>query len=436
MCTHSKLYIILIFLSVNGIVTSFAQRAEWVNQVIIVNSGKFEFNPPYQDYVTVQAYDPVTHVVKFFDTIYTQSAQDVIIDGHYAYVAAQDSIIKYDIDSYQRVAAIADSGMSKLCFYNNKLIVSKQYPIKRFFVEILDPNLALLAFVEGISGDCGGISADKDTVFVAVNHGWLGTDGRLAMIGMNNWILKREKNFGTNAIGIWDLYNYGGRINTINKTPYGYPAVGSLTSYYFYTNFYTTNVLNYTIGDGAGIVNNLLYLKVDEGIGSYNLDTQTMVDPSIVPDPGSLNHVYILSCGVDYINDRLYLNIGNRSVNGIGVVTTLTGDSITSFPEGISADCMAVDYRMPVGFSPEIKKDESFTIFPDPVENSLSLKLNGNESLKEIKLIDLTGRTLINKQLNSDDKAIVINCETFSSGIYFVSVKTGDGIKTKKFIKR
>ena len=160
-----KLYVftaiicIILLVEINSVQ---AQRNEWVNQVIIVNGGKFE-GPPYTDYVTVQKYDPVTHIVTVFDKIYTQSTQDVIIDGHFAYVAAQDSIIKYDIDTYQRVAAIADSGLAKLYKYGNKVLVSKQYPIKRFFLEVLDDNLSLLARVQNISGECGGITSGEDT---------------------------------------------------------------------------------------------------------------------------------------------------------------------------------------------------------------------------------------------------------------------------------
>ena len=429
-------YISCSLLFIIGIQHVNAQRGEWVNQVIVVNSGKFEFVPPYLDYVTVQAYDPVTHVVKVFDTIYTQSAQDVVINGHFAYVAAQDSIIKYDLDSYQRVAAIADSGMVKLGIFKNMLIVAKQYPIKRFFVEILDQNLALLALIEGISGDCGGVTADKDSVYVAVNHGWQGTTGRLAVINPSNWTLVREENFGTNAIGIWNLYNYGGKVFSINRTPYGYPPVGSITGYNIYSGSFSTDVLSYTIGDGAGIVDNLLYLKFDEGIGSYNLDTQTVVDPSIVPDPGSINHIYIISSGVDYVNNLLYLNIGNRTANGFGVITTLAGDSVTSFQEGVSAECIAMDYRTPVGIQPVSMEQNQVSVYPNPVNSILTVTIHNNDKVNEISVIDLTGITLIKNSFIGEEKKLKINCGSLSAGIYFLSIKTANGLITRKFIKQ
>jgi len=160
-----------------------AQRAEWVNQVLIGIGGKFEMTPPYSDYVNMMKYDPSTHNTSIFNTIKTQSVQDILISGDYAYVAAQDSIVKYDINTYQRVAAIADSGIACLGLFNDKLLVSKQYPIVRFFMEVLDAgSLALLDRIQFISGECGDITCTKDSVFVAVNGGYMGSEGKLAVI--------------------------------------------------------------------------------------------------------------------------------------------------------------------------------------------------------------------------------------------------------------
>jgi hypothetical protein len=179
----------------------FTQRAEWVEQVIVCNGGKFESSPPYTDYVTVQSYDPVTLASVVFDEIKTQSVQDAVIyDQQFLYVAAQDSIIMYNLNTLQRVNAVSDSGISRLGLYLDKLVVTKQFPITRFFVEILDANnLSLIARIQNISGDCKGVTVWKDTIYVAVNGGFLGTEGKLAVISTGNWQLKREVNFGPNT---------------------------------------------------------------------------------------------------------------------------------------------------------------------------------------------------------------------------------------------
>ena len=187
----------------------FNQSDKFVRQILTSNSGKFEFSPPYNDYVTLQSFDPLTKTTSNFSSIFSQSAQAILVSKHVGYFAAQDSIVKYNLNTLQRMAAIADSGLSRLALYNGKLLVSKQYPVSRNFFEVLDTaDLGLIAQVPGISGDCAGISFIHDTIYVAVNGGWLGTEGKLAVIDPNSWTLKTEENFGHQAIGIWDLFEF------------------------------------------------------------------------------------------------------------------------------------------------------------------------------------------------------------------------------------
>ena len=412
-----------------------AQRNEWVNQVIIVNGGKFE-GPPYTDYVTVQKYDPVTLTSTVFDVIHTQSVQDVIIDGHFAYVAAQDSIVKYDIDTYQRVVAVADSGLSKLYKYGNKVLVSKQYPIKRFFLEVLDENLSLLARVQNISGECAGITSGVDTVFVAVNGGFSGTEGKIAHIKTSNWTVVGETNLGPDAVGIWNLYNYADKIYSVNRTPAGNPNRGSITVYDVFLGTFSNMIVDVLVGDGFGIKDNLLYLKMNEGLGSFDLVTKHIADTTIIPDPGSINRRYITAAAVDYINDLFYINLGNRSTYGVGEIATLAGDSIASYVTGINAEAIAIDYRSPVGINLAENAKDFVNIYPNPVTDFLTLNFNGTETIKLIKITDLSGRVIHEKYLNGNEKTMKFSCENLSSGVYLLSFLTENGMKTRKFIKK
>jgi hypothetical protein len=412
-----------------------AQRNEWVNQIIVVNGGKFE-SPPYNDYVTVQTVDPDTYAATIFDKIYTQSTQDVIIDGHYAYVAAQDSIVKYDIDTYERITAVSDSGIAKLYKYGNKVLVSKQYPIKRFFLEVLDDNLSLLARVQNISGECGGISSGAGTIFVAVNGGWAGTEGKLAKINPNNWTVTGEVNFGSDAMGIWNLYNYADKIYSVNRTPTGMPNRGSITVYDIYQGTFTNKVIDVLVGDGYGLLNNLLYLKMNEGMGSFDLDAKQIADTTIIPDPGSADRRYIVGAAVDYINNQFYVNIGNRSTYGWGRVVDLSGDSINHYNTGISAEAIAVDYRTPVGVNSKKTNDDFVTIYPNPVKDFLTLTFTGKDKIKLVKISDLTGRILHEETLSDNERSSKYDCRDLPSGVYLLNFLTDQGMKTRKFIKR
>ncbi|MDP4281034.1 MAG: T9SS type A sorting domain-containing protein [Bacteroidota bacterium] len=427
--------LILSFLLITGI-TGFAQKSTSVNQVIIGNGGKFEV-PPYTDYVTLEAYNPTNHNTNFFGTVYTQSIQDLIISGNFAYVAAQDSIVMYNIDTYQRVAAVADSGLDRLQIYNNKLIVTKQYPVKKFFVEILDAsNLALWARIQNVSGECAGIAISNDSVYIAVNYGYLGTHGKLAVINPNNWQLVHEVELGDTAMAITDLYAYGGYIFGINENLTGSGYQGGISKYNIYSGSHSVHAIPYYLGKGIGIKDNILYMIMNFAIGSYNLDNGTVVNPSVVPDPGSFKHIFYTSGTLDYVNDEFYLNFGNQSTFGYGIVTTLTGDSLTSYQTGINADAIAIDFRSPSGINPESGKDLTLSTYPNPVNNILSLKWNSSMNALDIRISDLTGRIVLNKPVSSSENMTKIDISSLPSGIYFITVQFDNGVQTRKIVKK
>lgn len=413
-----------------------AQDITTVPQVIIANGGRFETNPPFFDYVTVASYNTLTQAYTLFDTIYTQSVQDILITDHYAYVAAQDSIVKYDLDTHQRVAIIADSGLEKLGIYGDKLIVTKGYPVKRFFVEILDAsNLALFSLIDNISGDCGGVLAGSDSVYVAVNGGYMGSEGKIAVINTASWTVTHEINFGPGAVGIWNLFGYNGYIYSINITPGGSSQVGSITKCSQSDETFTNNILGVIVGDGVGIQGHLLYVGFNNGIGSYDLDNDAIADTNIVRDPGVPNHIYILAAALDYVNNDFYLTFGNYSNPGKCIETTILGDSLTSFSVGISANAIAIEYLTPTGIHP-YSRDEVVTISPNPVVDWLKVTFNGREETRAITISDITGRTIYTSDLKGNEKSVKVNTSSFPPGVYFLSLNTNNGNIAKKFIKQ
>jgi hypothetical protein len=426
--------LIFFALSIGVFTTLNAQKNEWVNQVIVVNGGKFESGTP-TDYVTVQSYNPATGMTNVFGTIFTQSTQHAVIKDKYLFVAAQDSIVKYDLDSYKRLAAVADSGLSKLFIYNDRLIVTKQWPIKRFFAEVLDmADLSLITRIQNISGDCGEVAEALDTIYIAVNGGYAGTEGKLAVINPNNWSLVREVNMGQNARGIRSLYNFNGIIRGICRTPAGSVGTGYIALYDFYTTIWTTFKYNVTLGEGFGLKNNLLYASVNNGIGVFDMLTNQIVDTTLVPDPGSLFKINFSSAAVDYVGGKIYANIGNMITFGRGVIYNPSGDSIGSYPTGLNADAIAIDYRVPVGID-QPSDILNVALFPNPVSEMLFVSLPAGGQINGIIVSDVSGRTTASSYDFSQGVAR-FDCSKLSPGIYFITVRTSAGNVTRKFIKQ
>ncbi len=430
--------ITLSFLLVGSFTVS-SQTMDWTKQIITGNSGRFEYSPPYNDFVTVQTYDPVVKAVNQFNTIFSQSGQDILIVGNVAFFNAQDSIIKYNLNTFQRMAAIPDSGLSKMGMFQNRLIVSKQYPLSKYFVEVLDTaNLSLIAMVDHISGDCGGVVSVGDTVYVAVNGGWMGTEGKIAVIDPAAWTLSREINLGADAIGIFNLYKYNGRIYSVNKTPYGMPAVGSVSVYNPATGSHVNQMISVKVSNGTGIKDSTLYFIMNEGIGSFRLNSMKIADTTLVMDPGSAMFTYILSSAIDTLNNLIYANIGDFATPGYCLVSNLAGDSITSFSTGISSDVVGVDYRkFPVGISNTVAEVPVLSVYPNPAGEMITLHYQGGLTPQLVTITDVYGKNVFMAEERFDGSGKMnISVDNLPSGLYCLVLKINSGPIAVKFIKQ
>ncbi len=325
--------------------TSFGQF--YTNQVIIGNGGIY--GDP-SDHVTVATYDPDAQTTTTFGDIQRESIQDLVVDDHYAYVAAEDSLVKYDIDTYQRIAAVYESNLSRLYVKNGKLYVSRRSdlngpPADGKYVKVYNADdLSFVAAVDDISADAAGLILASDTLYVAVPGDWQATEGKFAVID-NNYNLVREMNFGTAAVGISDLFTDGSNIYTVNRTPYG-DTTGSVTSYSIWSTGYFTTTINKIVGKGVATAGYTLYLLLDYGIGSLDLSNGFILDETIVPDPGSANFQYIAAAAYDKINQLFYVTITDYFSTGEGKIYDLNGNETGGFDADVSAEAIAVDTRI------------------------------------------------------------------------------------------
>jgi hypothetical protein len=83
---------------------------------------------------------------------------------------------------------------------------------------------------------------------------------------------------------------------------------------------------------------------------------------------------------------------------------------------------------------------EEIQLYPNPVENNLTIVLDNFENeIKGIFITDLAGRALLVHEttlLNTSDEAHLIDVSKLVGGIYFLNVQTSEGITTKKFVKK
>jgi hypothetical protein len=80
----------------------------------------------------------------------------------------------------------------------------------------------------------------------------------------------------------------------------------------------------------------------------------------------------------------------------------------------------------------QTKLNELVSVYPNPFNSQLSVRNNSTSDLK-ITVLDVTGKTIISQQSNSE--VIELNTSELSNGIYFVRIMSGDLMATYKIVK-
>ncbi|RXR24023.1 T9SS type A sorting domain-containing protein [Flavobacterium stagni] len=102
---------------------------------------------------------------------------------------------------------------------------------------------------------------------------------------------------------------------------------------------------------------------------------------------------------------------------------------------GADADSVSVDDFVVSGNlgTNEVLAD-SFSTFPNPVNNVLNIKNSENTTINTISVVDINGRTV--KTVNGGDVTeVAVNVADLSAGVYMVNIDTNAGKAVKKFIK-
>lgn len=406
---------------------SNAQAVQYLHQAIIANSGIFEFSPPYQDKATIGAYNPQTNNYTIFDTIQVESVQDIVIDSMYAYVAAEDSIVKYNLITYQREAIAYFPGIKKLEISDNNLMVGKWYGSGDFFAVFNKQNLQQVFSVSQVNETVNGMTFLNDTMYVAYNlkgtidlfppwEVYADSIGKLAVIHVPSQTFIRDIILGENAAGAGKTFVYNTSVYTIcTETGYLFkyhPQTGTIDSF------------NVGIQSYIRLNGNVLYANFSSGVSAFELNTHTLL-PSPSFQFNSIKATFDHQNNNFYFTDTDYFSYGRLyRVNG------LNGTVIDSTELGISPEAIALDFRLNVSMN-ELEIQNKISVYPNPFNNRLSMVLTENSV---IEVYDLNARLIYHSSVLSSTHEL--NTENWNAGIYVLKVLSDSGVQTLKVIKR
>ncbi|OFY48275.1 MAG: hypothetical protein A2W85_13965 [Bacteroidetes bacterium GWF2_41_31] len=386
-----------------------------VKQVMIGSGGNYA-NP--DDFVELSSYDPVSDQSVNFGTVFTQSVQDVMISDGFLYVAAQDSIAKYDANTYERLAITAASGVNKLDLYEGRLLATFAYPVTENFVREFDASdLTFLGYIADVSDESAGMLIIGNRLYVAVPGGWTSITGKMAMIDLDSFELIDEVDLGSEAMGIYNLYLANNQIVTVNRSAWG-TTTGNLTTINTDLSQFTHYTYAESIGAGIGVYDNLLYTQMNNGIGSVNLETMEL-EKSTVVEPFAMS---IAAAKLDTVNGLFYITITDYSALGAGFIYNLAGEEQNTFDAGISAEAIAIDYRSSVGVQ-EFHTQIALQAYPNPTQDVCRISLPDELAGAQWKICDLQGRIYLEGNTDLNRKTLNLDLEGLQNGMYIITLR-------------
>ena len=86
-------------------------------------------------------------------------------------------------------------------------------------------------------------------------------------------------------------------------------------------------------------------------------------------------------------------------------------------------------------FTIHLPLNVKFDVYPNPVKNELTLRFNNNSNESaQLEIVDLVGKTLLNKKVLISNGVVKTNIESLSNGTYFVKMNYRGEVLTSRII--
>jgi hypothetical protein len=411
--------------------------------IVVVNGGLFGGS----DYANVGVYRLNTNTYTTIDTIYTNSAQDVHFEQpgnstQIGYVAAQDSIIKYNFLNGTRLAAAKFGSVSTKCLHvaGTELLVGNWYGSSNNNLRIFDKNtLAYLDSVPEIATGVKDIIVVGDTAYIGQNTNDFSTNfqdsiGYISVIRISTrqWLyndtlttlgydLGRMQRLGDSIVTINPVSNTISyyNIQTRQSNTVAAPAGVSLQNQGTGNNFYSKYKLDNSALD-------TIFMPFNNVIGSYNLSTNSIIEDSIVVHGQTTPFVESFAYVYEAVTDNFYVSkiyFADQASN-IGVIYNAQGDSINTFPVGFSPEVLDYFWILGDNVTRQNTPQPIAKIYPNPTADILQIELTETAQTAQILVLCNTAGQVLLQQPHSQNTQISL--AQYPAGMYWLQLRPAD----------
>lgn len=326
----------------------FAQNDE---NLIVLNEGYYDFtNQEIIEPVSIGVYDIQDQLYEQVVVIEeARFASDMIVDGDFLYVAADNKILKYEIGSFNLLSEVEVQGARNLLIHNDNLFVSRgDYDYDTYLPVIFDSylhvydknNLTLITQFDSDNGPAWStqnLVAKDGMVYVAINNGfeWNNEKGLVGVIDANNLTYINEFDLGENGSNPDNMVIKGDYILTVNNKNWSGSSVSRI-------NMNTNEVVTEDLADlstGCGtsaLRGDFLNYQVSQGSTTHKYDYENMETVGV--EEGMNLNFYEIIEGSDNL---FYASSTDFFSYGEVYVFNQNNEIVNSFSTGISPGAFA-----------------------------------------------------------------------------------------------
>lgn len=325
-----------------------------VHQVLVLNEGYYDFNTQMQMVpVTLGSYDPLGMTYQTVATITgARFATDVQVHDGAIYVAADDQLLKYDPDTYQLLGQAAVTGIRKLAFWNDQVLITRGESggLDHYFevrdATTLDPVYSIDP-AGGLIHSAEDVEVLGDKAYLAVNNAfdWDDLVGYVGIIDLQTQSYMGSIDLGPDGLdpehimvaptGMYVLNNKDFTSSSISRVD---PAGEQL--------LFTQNVA-LSSGCGASALGGEKIYFMEYAVGHlarWDLTTEQVAD-TLPTSPASYGLI------ADPVNEVLYATTTDFTTTGDLHVLDPDGNEITSVAVGVAPGNLALDLRAANGIA-------------------------------------------------------------------------------------
>lgn len=213
---------------------------------------------------------------------------------------------------------------------------------------------------------------------------------------------------------------------------------------------YATTKLLYTLGNYSYFLRpgtKRLNVKRSDNMSDVNAVANLMVSAYINENSNELIYVVInptnTERGINLLVDNLPENTHVSEFTPY-ITSDKATDNIKKYPSFDASERFTLPATSVVTFVGKIKNNTStsvldqeslFEFYPNPCSDILNVKLNKNQTGQRLRISDITGKVIMNKDIVSDESNIQLSLSNLQKGIFFITLNSNGDVHTKMFVK-